>query len=707
MEHKLLPVVVIFLTALLVFSPMVSALFENDVVIQPGGGSGTPGAPGLNASCNGNLTVNSTTTLPPGSSATVVSAWNGTWAAMDFGIPQGAKGDKGDPGDSGGDSSQFYLLNTTRSLTGQEIYRNTTNSNLNLFGGTNVAGAGGIVSVQGSDLSSDSIVFYVPDMTKTANLIVAKFVGITSTPYLHMNSRQIKSLADPTDAQDAATMAHVTSVNNSQTLNTSLAIVASNWSMRYYVDSRTSDILNYLLLNGTRAMTGNLSMGTNYITGLQDPSIGTDAATKNYVDTHGGISDHGLLSNLSGDGHLQYLLIAGTRAMTGNLSMGSNYITGLILPSVGTDAANKLYVDNVNNSQTLNGSYADYALNTTMNLNTSLAIVAANNSMKAYADALNESQRLNTSYFHASKVAGKVPTAELGSGAASSSTYLRGDQTWATPAGGASTVYNYYTIPFQALTNSPGDNAVNYIGGRPIAPSTTANTNKMVIPTSGVVERVEVYDYSGTAGTAETYGYYVMLNGATEYWINNLTVAASERIFSNSTIRFNVAAGDYIEIKRKHPAWATNPLTNIVGGYVLINQTATSSLGGYTLPVMALTSSPTDAQTVYFGNMPKAPVTAAGTSKVFIPRDGTISRVEVYCYSGTAGTAESWTMSIGVNASYTTVATVTNALNERIFRNASLSIPVTAGQYIEMRGVQPTWATNPATTIYGGYVYVT
>jgi hypothetical protein len=29
-----------------------------------------------------------------------------------------------------------------------------------------------------------------------------------------------------------------------------------------------------------------------------------------------------------------------------------------------------------------------------------------------------------------------------------------------------------------------------------------------------------------------------------------------------------------------------------------------------------------------------------------------------------------------------------------------------AGEYFEIKGVQPTWTTNPATTIYGGYVYL-
>ena len=41
-----------------------------------------------------------------------------------------------------------------------------------------------------------------------------------------------------------------------------------------------------------------------------------------------GITDHGGLSGLADDDHTQYLLVAGTRAMTGNLQMGDNDITG-------------------------------------------------------------------------------------------------------------------------------------------------------------------------------------------------------------------------------------------------------------------------------------------------------------------------------------------------------------------------------------------
>ena len=128
---------------------------------------------------------------------------------------------------------------------------------------------------------------------------------------------------------------------------------------------------------------------------------------------------------------------------------------------------------------------------------------------------------------------------------------------------------------------------------------------------------------------------------------------------------------------------------------------------GYTLQVQALTSSPADAATIYFGNLPKAPVTAAATSKIYIRKAGTIKVAEIYCYSGTAGTAESWSLYIRKNnTTDTLVATLAVATNERVFTNSALNIAVAIGDYIEMKAINPTWATNPLTTIFGGYLYI-
>lgn len=130
-------------------------------------------------------------------------------------------------------------------------------------------------------------------------------------------------------------------------------------------------------------------------------------------------------------------------------------------------------------------------------------------------------------------------------------------------------------------------------------------------------------------------------------------------------------------------------------------------LNRYAINVQALTSSPTDAQTVFFGMLPKVPVTAAATSKVHIRRTGTITGAEIYCFSGTAGTNEAWTISIRKNNTTDyTIATVSAATSERIFTNQALSIPVVAGDYIEIKSVNPTWATNPLTTIFSGYIII-
>jgi len=128
---------------------------------------------------------------------------------------------------------------------------------------------------------------------------------------------------------------------------------------------------------------------------------------------------------------------------------------------------------------------------------------------------------------------------------------------------------------------------------------------------------------------------------------------------------------------------------------------------GYALSVQALTSSPADSVTIYFGNLPKVPQSTGGNSKVYIRKTGTIKIAEIYCYSGTAGTAEAWSLYIRKNNSADTlIATLSVSASERVFSNAALSIPVAAGDYIEIKAVNPLWATNPLTCIFGGYIYI-
>jgi hypothetical protein len=164
----------------------------------------------------------------------------------------------------------------------------------------------------------------------------------------------ITNLLDPVAPQDAATKNYVDLVNA---------------SMQAYVDANPpvtdhgllSNLSGdghpqYILTAGTRAFTGMQSLGGFNLTDLLDPVALQDAATKNYVDlvntsmqayvdAHPPVTDHGLLSNLSGDGHPQYILTAGTRAFTGKQSLGGFNLTDLLDPVAPQDAATKSYVD--------------------------------------------------------------------------------------------------------------------------------------------------------------------------------------------------------------------------------------------------------------------------------------------------------------------------------------------------------------------------
>lgn len=128
---------------------------------------------------------------------------------------------------------------------------------------------------------------------------------------------------------------------------------------------------------------------------------------------------------------------------------------------------------------------------------------------------------------------------------------------------------------------------------------------------------------------------------------------------------------------------------------------------GYVINLQGLTSSPVDAQTIFFGDIPRTPTTTASTSQVFIRKAGTIKVANIYCFSGTAGTNEAWSISIRLNnTTDTLIQTVSAATAVRVFTNSSLSIAVAAGDFIEIKSVNPTWATNPLTTVFGGYIYV-
>ena len=135
-----------------------------------------------------------------------------------------------------------------------------------------------------------------------------------------------------------------------------------------------------------------------------------------------------------------------------------------------------------NNATNLGGvAAASYQLNSTLSAN--VATMTANNSTNLNGQAASF-------YTNATNLStGTVPTARLGSGTANSSTFLRGDQTWATPAA---------SLPGGELFNINVSNATGYA-------VTAFNASAYVAPaTAGlqyVVHSIQVTNISAANAT--------------------------------------------------------------------------------------------------------------------------------------------------------------------------------------------------------------
>ena len=114
---------------------------------------GAKGDPGQAAT----ITVGTTTTLTPGSSATVSNSGTSSAAVFNFGIPKGADGVDGTDGDDGVGISSVTLLSTSGKVkTYRMTFTDSTYFDYNVTDGADGTGAGDMLS---SDYDSDQAVY--------------------------------------------------------------------------------------------------------------------------------------------------------------------------------------------------------------------------------------------------------------------------------------------------------------------------------------------------------------------------------------------------------------------------------------------------------------------------------------------------------------------------------------------------------------------
>ena len=118
----------------------------------------------------------------------------------------------------------------------------------------------------------------------------------------------------------------------------------SSASSKRYVDQKTaskadqSELNQYLKVDGSKQMSGNLQMNGKRVVGLTNvPAYNGEATNKRYVDTK--LNDKANKSDLN-----DYLKLDETSQMQSNLQMNNNRITNLPHPQLSDEAATKDYV---------------------------------------------------------------------------------------------------------------------------------------------------------------------------------------------------------------------------------------------------------------------------------------------------------------------------------------------------------------------------
>jgi hypothetical protein len=140
------------------------------------------------------------------------------------------------------------------------------------------------------------------------------------------------------------------------------------------------------------------------------------------------------------------------------------------------------------------------------------------------------------------------------------------------------------------------------------------------------------------------------------------------------------------------------PTSSLTIGYVVTQQSNGSQ-------------SPADATTYYVSSTRQTQLntSSGGGTRIYIPKAGTIKAAYgSIAVAGTLSSGEDSTIAIRLNdTSNTNVSTTveTNAINNA-FSNTGLSIAVSAGDFIDILFITPTWTTNPTSVDLTVSIYI-
>jgi len=168
--------------------------------------------------------------------------------------------------------------------------------------------------------------------TKLHTLIEDAAIGVTAITSLTALTDPVGDTDTLPIADDSATAIRKVAASNFLKKNASAVFDAGTTKITGVdtptvgSDAATKTYADTKVAKTGDTLSGSIDMGSNKITSLGTPTVGTDAATKTYADTK---------VSKSGD------------TMSGVLDMGSSKITNLGTPTASGDATTKAYVDSI------------------------------------------------------------------------------------------------------------------------------------------------------------------------------------------------------------------------------------------------------------------------------------------------------------------------------------------------------------------------
>jgi len=211
----------------------------------------------------------------------------------------------------------------------------------------------------------------------------------------------------------------------------------------------------------------------------------------------------------------------------------------------------------------------------------------------------------------------------------------------------------------------------------------------------------------------DTLAYYQKLGDttlydATQYWVksqNYLSSVPSSVIeWSDTTASAGVGIATLDDL-RQLPSTTSLiewPDTTAIAGVGLatfddLRHLPPASGDGYAICFGSASISNGDGTVLYYMNANYS--STSSVARVYVPKSGTITTCYFWIWLGSIGSCSNEPMTCYIRLNNTTdyaIETVSTTDGGKLFHNTNMGISVVQGDYISIKSVNPTWATNPS-----------